>query len=191
MLKFFQSSTQVRTRQPDRTLRYELARFLAAKDRGGYTPDQLAAVEQVLARATIHRYTYPGLGHEVIVIAQSNVDIQAAPAFQVIGFNRQTLEFRHLFAHEVAAALRLSIGKDKHGGWVCRCGNRAELEGFYPCDRSGQYTEPTPEAWTREWYGCAGCGRIIDQTSEQIVGMMADHSLSPEEQQEIKGVSSI
>ena len=53
--------------------------------------------------------------------------------------------------------------------WVCLCGNTPSAEGFYPCDALGTQVEPTPEDWTTGCYVCARCGRIINQTSLEVV----------------------
>ena len=54
--------------------------------------------------------------------------------------------------------------------WVCRCGNTPSAEGFYPCDALGNEVEPTPTKWTTDCYVCGRCGRIIIQTSLEVVG---------------------
>lgn len=65
------------------------------------------------------------------------------------------------------------IVADGHGAWHCLCGNVASNDGFYPCDSEGNQVEPTPEAWTTDWYVCAHCGRIIDQATLTIVKQAA------------------
>ena len=124
----------------------------------------------------------------VIVIVRSEKDVQAGPMFQVIGYRKKALEFRALFALDLASSDHLSIGVNNNGEWVCPCGNRADADGFYPCDSKGNDIEPTPEAWTREWYVCATCGRIIDQVTNQIVGFCKENTLSSEEQSQIQHV---
>jgi hypothetical protein len=48
------------------------------------------------------------------------------------------------------------------GEWYCPCGNRADLEGFCPCNAEGVEVEPTPEAWNaEELYKCDRCGAIV------------------------------
>lgn len=54
--------------------------------------------------------------------------------------------------------------------WVCVCGNRTDLSGFYPCNREGYEVEPTPLAWQDDLYCCDDCGRIIDGRNGQLVG---------------------
>ena len=49
--------------------------------------------------------------------------------------------------------------------WVCLCGNRPDLHGFYPCDKTGTYVEPTLAAWQIPRYVCDRCGRIINQST--------------------------
>jgi hypothetical protein len=47
--------------------------------------------------------------------------------------------------------------------WHCRCGNQPHTDGFYSCQRTGRYVEPTKEAWTNgTHYRCARCDAIID-----------------------------
>jgi hypothetical protein len=53
--------------------------------------------------------------------------------------------------------------------WICLCGNRAESDGFFPCDKDGNEIESIEGVW-KNIYVCAGCGRIINQDSLEIVG---------------------
>jgi hypothetical protein len=57
--------------------------------------------------------------------------------------------------------------------WTCLCGNTPLLEGFFPCNETGEEVEPTPEDWTTDCYVCDRCGTIIDQTTLEIVGQRA------------------
>lgn len=52
--------------------------------------------------------------------------------------------------------------------WICLCGNRPADDGFYPCDKEGNEMEPI-EGW-EDLYVCASCGRIIHQTTLEVVG---------------------
>ena len=52
--------------------------------------------------------------------------------------------------------------------WVCLCGNRAELDGFFPCDDNGNEVVPL-QGW-ENLYVCFRCGRIIDQFSLEVIG---------------------
>lgn len=61
------------------------------------------------------------------------------------------------------------IVADAHGDWRCLCGNGTSSDGFYPCDSAGNEVEPTPEAWTTNWYVCGRCGRFFDQYTLTIV----------------------
>jgi DNA-directed RNA polymerase subunit RPC12/RpoP len=63
------------------------------------------------------------------------------------------------------------IGQWADDHWQCLCGNKATSQGFYPCDSEGKRVEPTPEAWTTDCYVCMQCGRIIQQSNRQVVGM--------------------
>ena len=54
--------------------------------------------------------------------------------------------------------------------WICRCGNTPLEDGFYPCDTQGRKVEPTPEEWTTNCYVCDRCGRIIEQSTREVVG---------------------
>ncbi len=69
--------------------------------------------------------------------------------------------------------------------WVCLCGNTPMEDGFYPCDSEGEIVEPTPEAWTSDWYVCDRCGRIIDMNTDEIVGVRFDNTLTWEERRAI------
>lgn len=46
------------------------------------------------------------------------------------------------------------------GEWYCICGNRADLDGFFPCDAEGNEVEPVAGAWD-DLYKCDRCGAII------------------------------
>jgi hypothetical protein len=53
----------------------------------------------------------------------------------------------------------------------CVCGNTPVGQGFFPCLRSGQLVDPTPEAWVDGYlYRCDRCGQIIDGETLQVVG---------------------
>ena len=54
--------------------------------------------------------------------------------------------------------------------WICICGNQPDTGGFYTCDKDGNEVEPTAIDWTTNWYVCANCGRMIDQTTLEVVG---------------------
>jgi len=54
--------------------------------------------------------------------------------------------------------------------WICTCGNYAEAEGFYPCDRDGNVIEPVTDSWWDELYRCERCGRVIDQRDHRVLG---------------------
>ncbi len=53
--------------------------------------------------------------------------------------------------------------------WICICKNMPASDGFYPCDEDGNEVEPV-KGWTG-LYVCNRCGRIIDQSSLEVVGM--------------------
>jgi hypothetical protein len=65
---------------------------------------------------------------------------------------------------------KTKISMDEYGEWICLCGNKAIECGFFPCDLDGNEVEPTPEDWTTDCYVCDKCGRIINQSTLQIVG---------------------
>jgi len=58
--------------------------------------------------------------------------------------------------------------------WVCICGNQPHQDGFYPVNFLGQWCEPVAGPWDTEAYGCARCGRIIDQNDLEVVGQMKE-----------------
>lgn len=60
---------------------------------------------------------------------------------------------------------------DEADDWVCTCGNRPDLSGFYACDLAGGYVEPTPEEWNGYAYVCADCGAIIDGRDGAQIGL--------------------
>jgi len=52
--------------------------------------------------------------------------------------------------------------------WVCICGNRPDLEGFYPCDALGNEVDPSDQ-WDGVSYSCDRCKIIIDQDTLRII----------------------
>jgi hypothetical protein len=63
------------------------------------------------------------------------------------------------------------IVEDENGEWQCKCGNKASLDGFQPCDEIGQITEPTIGGdWDGKHYVCERCYTIIDGDTLQITG---------------------
>jgi hypothetical protein len=63
---------------------------------------------------------------------------------------------------------RITHETGNEDAWICICGNTPGTDGFYPCDREG--TEIEPAAGWNDLYVCARCGRIINQTSLDVVG---------------------
>lgn len=60
---------------------------------------------------------------------------------------------------------------DDADAWDCLCGNTPDSDGFRTCDAAGNEIEPT---WDSNWAGlyvCAGCGRIINQDTLEVVGI--------------------
>lgn len=55
--------------------------------------------------------------------------------------------------------------------WVCPCGNTPTDYGFFPCNEAGVEIEPTEEDGWDDLYVCAGCGRIINQTTLEVLGI--------------------
>jgi len=55
------------------------------------------------------------------------------------------------------------------GWWTCNCGNSAVKSGFYPSDSSGREVDPIPGEWGGKLYVCFQCGRVIDQTTLEVV----------------------
>ena len=54
--------------------------------------------------------------------------------------------------------------------WTCVCGNTSLSDGFDYCDAAGNEIEPTIRSGWDGFYLCASCGRIIDQTTLEVVG---------------------
>jgi len=53
--------------------------------------------------------------------------------------------------------------------WVCICGNMPSEAGFYPIDETNHEVEPTAEDWKTNQYSCNQCGRVIDQSTLEVV----------------------
>ena len=48
------------------------------------------------------------------------------------------------------------------GDWVCTCGNRPDLDGFFPCLPDGTQVEPTRDSpWDGHTMTCDGCGTVF------------------------------
>lgn len=60
--------------------------------------------------------------------------------------------------------------------WVCVCGNRPTVEGFFPCDWSGEKLEPGLEPWPDALYLCGRCGRIIDADTLAVMSLDSDRA---------------
>jgi hypothetical protein len=58
--------------------------------------------------------------------------------------------------------------------WVCICKNTPTDDGFYPCDINGKEIEPDSN-W-RGLYVCAECGRIIRQSTLEVIGSRYEHN---------------
>jgi hypothetical protein len=56
--------------------------------------------------------------------------------------------------------------------WTCICGNKAHLDGFWPCDTAGNgVTIEKDGPWDGIHYVCYSCGRIFNQKTLEVVGM--------------------
>ena len=66
---------------------------------------------------------------------------------------------------------RITHEADNGEAWICICGNTPSADGFFPCDAEGIEMEPV--AGWKDLYVCARCGRIINQTSLDVVGRSA------------------
>lgn len=65
---------------------------------------------------------------------------------------------------------KIKIDQKEPPAWVCTCGNRAQGDGFSPCDKDGQRISPVQCPEWNGLYTCNKCGQIIDSDSLQIVG---------------------
>jgi len=54
--------------------------------------------------------------------------------------------------------------------WVCVCKNTPVDHGFFPCDKNGNEMEPLKGSDWNGLYVCANCGRIINQSTLEVVG---------------------
>jgi len=61
--------------------------------------------------------------------------------------------------------IRHEKGNDE--AWVRLCGNRPDSDGFFPCDKDGNEMEPV--GGCENLYVCGRCGRIIDQSSLEVL----------------------
>lgn len=52
--------------------------------------------------------------------------------------------------------------------WVCRCGNQAHLDGFYPCDAEGDEID-APDSSNLVF--CGQCSVLINVETGQYVGV--------------------
>ena len=58
--------------------------------------------------------------------------------------------------------------------WVCICGNKPHLLGFYPCDAEGDALEPDGSA--SDLVYCDQCRRIIAQMTGTVIGFRAEEA---------------
>lgn len=68
----------------------------------------------------------------------------------------------------IEAKERIAHDDENEEAWVCVCGNTPTSHGFHPCDLAGNEMEPA-KGW-RDLYLCAGCGRIVNQNTLEVVG---------------------
>jgi hypothetical protein len=89
---------------------------------------------------------------------------------------------QRLLAAYQAAAVWMKIASDPNepDWWICLCGNRPDLDGFYPCHQSGEIIGPTPIQWPSSYYRCDRCGRVIQAGTRTIVGIADDYILDRE-----------
>ena len=64
---------------------------------------------------------------------------------------------------------RITHEQGNDEAWICICGNRPDYDGFFPCDQTGNEMEPLKDLW-KDLYVCGKCGRIINQTSLEVIG---------------------
>jgi len=64
----------------------------------------------------------------------------------------------------------ISCEENYEDAWICNCGNTPDADGFYPCNEEGIEVDPTEKEWNGENYACNKCGRIIDQTTLEVIG---------------------
>lgn len=71
---------------------------------------------------------------------------------------------------EAESPSRITHEEGNEEAWVCVCGNTPCDAGFYPCDSNGNEMEPLIGSDWENLYVCAGCGRIINMDTLEIVG---------------------
>lgn len=54
--------------------------------------------------------------------------------------------------------------------WICICNNKPDDYGFFPCDKDGNEMEPLKGSDWQNLYVCLNCGRIIKQSTLEVVG---------------------
>jgi hypothetical protein len=62
----------------------------------------------------------------------------------------------------------ISYSEEGFDDWICNCGNTRDSQGFQPCDSEGNPVEPL--VFEEDLYACRCCGRIIKETSLEVVG---------------------
>lgn len=72
------------------------------------------------------------------------------------------------------------IVEDGQDWWVCKCGNKPDLEGYSPCSSTGARCEPD-KSWDETYYLCERCFRIIDQHTLQIMGTPSEEVIQQNE----------
>jgi hypothetical protein len=92
-------------------------------------------------------------------------------------FRNLDLEYlQHLHARGIIVCVEhITFQKDLYLGdikdaWVCLCGNSPDYTGFFPCDKDGNEMVPDVASNWDDLYVCARCGRIIKQSTLEVVG---------------------
>lgn len=65
------------------------------------------------------------------------------------------------------------------GDFICICGNVPSEHGFYPINDKNEEVEPVKEDWTTNQYYCNQCGRVIDQTTLEVVRIVDLKDIKP------------
>lgn len=81
------------------------------------------------------------------------VDLMVA---DIAAEEQRTREWQNRIQLEEAARAKRQVFSAEED-WICRCGNTADADGFYPCLEDGTQVEPTPGGDWTHLYRCGGC----------------------------------
>lgn len=76
-----------------------------------------------------------------------------------------------------ASALPMYIIETSSDVWECRCENRSDTEGFFPCTEEGEIVPwELGSRWDGKTYVCVRCWRLINGDTLEVLGVCSDET---------------